>query len=150
MALTCHLLTFEHINYFRRDSDRVARDWDDVPEEIKKTFDRLGVPEAERKYLAGSSAQYESEVVYHNMRKDFDNLGIVFMDTDSAVQEYPELVKKYFGKLIPPADNKMAALNSAVWSGGPLSMYQRVLKSQCRSKVISGSTRVIQGSLNEL
>lgn len=111
-------LDFEHINYFRRDSDRVARDWDDVPEEIKKTFDRLGVPEAERKYLAGSSAQYESEVVYHNMRKDFDNLGIVFMDTDSAVQEYPELVKKYFGKLIPPADNKMAALNSAVWSGG--------------------------------
>lgn len=111
-------LDFEHINYFRRDSDRVARDWDDVPEEIKRTFDRLGVPEAERKYLAGSSAQYESEVVYHNMRKDFDNLGIVFMDTDSAVQEYPELVKKYFGKLIPPTDNKMAALNSAVWSGG--------------------------------
>ena len=111
-------LDFEHINYFRRDSEGVARDWDEVPEEIKKTFDRLGVPQAERKYLAGSSAQYESEVVYHNMREDFDKLGIVFMDTDSAVKEYPELVKKYFGKLVSPSDNKMAALNSAVWSGG--------------------------------
>ncbi|MED7641435.1 UNVERIFIED_CONTAM: Fe-S cluster assembly protein SufB, partial [Lactobacillus acidophilus] len=84
----------------------------------KDTFDRLGVPEAERKYLAGSSAQYESEVVYHNMKEDFAKKGIIFMDTDSAVQEYPELVKEYFGKLIPADDNKMAALNTAVWSGG--------------------------------
>ncbi|MFT8373119.1 MAG: Fe-S cluster assembly protein SufB, partial [Liquorilactobacillus satsumensis] len=112
------VLDLDHINYFRRDSDRIARKWEDVPADIKKTFDRLGVPEAERKYLAGSSAQYESEVVYHNMRKDFEDLGIVFMDTDSAVQEYPDLVRKYFGKLIPPSDNKFAALNSAVWSGG--------------------------------
>ncbi len=111
-------LDFEHINYFRRDTDKVARDWDDVPEDIKKTFDRLGVPEAERKYLAGSSAQYESEVVYHNIKEDFEKMGIIFMSTDDAVQKYPELVKKYFGKLIPPEDNKMAALNSAVWSGG--------------------------------
>lgn len=111
-------LDLNHINYFRRDSEGIARNWEDVPENIKKTFDRLGVPEAERKYLAGSSAQYESEVVYHNMREDFEKLGIVFMDTDSAVQQYPELVKKYFGKLIPPSDNKFAALNSAVWSGG--------------------------------
>ena len=111
-------LDFEHINYFRRDTDKVARDWDDVPEDIKKTFDRLGVPEAERKYLAGSSAQYESEVVYHNIKEDFEKMGIIFMSTDDAVQKYPELVKEYFGKLIPPEDNKMAALNSAVWSGG--------------------------------
>lgn len=111
-------LDYENINYFRRDADHVARDWDDVPEEIKETFERLGVPEAERKYLAGSSAQYESEVVYHNMCEDFKKLGIVFMSMDAAVQEYPELVQEYFGKLIPPTDNKMAALNSAVWSGG--------------------------------
>ncbi|MCP0885935.1 Fe-S cluster assembly protein SufB [Ligilactobacillus sp. WILCCON 0076] len=111
-------LDFEHINYFRRDTDKVARNWEDVPEDIKKTFDRLGVPEAERKYLAGSSAQYESEVVYHNMKDDFTKLGIVFMSTDDAVQQYPDLVKQYFGKLILPQDNKMAALNSAVWSGG--------------------------------
>lgn len=111
-------IDLEHINYFRRDSQHVARKWEDVPSEIKNTFDRLGVPEAERKYLAGSSAQYESEVVYHNMREDFEKQGIVFMDTDSAVQEYPELVRQYFGKLIPPSDNKFAALNSAVWSGG--------------------------------
>ncbi|GKS82390.1 Fe-S cluster assembly protein SufB [Ligilactobacillus pabuli] len=111
-------LDLDKINYFRRDSDSVARSWDDVPPEIKETFDRLGVPQAEREYLAGSSAQYESEVVYHNMREQFAKTGIVFMDTDSAVQKYPELVKKYFGKLVPPTDNKLAALNSAVWSGG--------------------------------
>ena len=78
-------LDYEHINYFRRDSDFVARKWEDVPEDIKKTFDKLGVPQAERKYLAGSSAQYESEVVYHNMRKQFEDMGIIFMDTDTAV-----------------------------------------------------------------
>lgn len=111
-------LDYEHINYFRRDSDFVARKWEDVPEDIKKTFDKLGVPQAERKYLAGSSAQYESEVVYHNMRKQFEDMGIIFMDTDTAVQKHPDLVKKYFGKLVPASDNKLAALNTAVWSGG--------------------------------
>lgn len=111
-------IDLDKINYFRRDADKVARNWDDVPEDIKKTFDRLGVPQAEREYLAGSSVQYESEVVYHNMQQQFEKTGIVFMDTDSAVQQYPELVKKYFGKLVLPTDNKMAALNSAVWSGG--------------------------------
>ncbi len=103
-------IDLDKINYFRRDADKVARNWDDVPEDIKKTFDRLGVPQAEREYLAGSSAQYESEVVYHNMQQQFEKTGIVFMDTDSAVQQYPELVKKYFGKLVLPTDNKMAAL----------------------------------------
>ncbi|ETA74452.1 Fe-S cluster assembly protein SufB [Ligilactobacillus equi] len=111
-------LDLNKIVYFQRPTDHVARSWDDVPDEIKETFDKLGVPEAERQYLAGSSAQYESEVVYRSMKKEFDKLGIVFTDMDSAVQEYPDLVRQYFGKLVPPDDNKLAALNSAVWSGG--------------------------------
>ncbi len=111
-------LDYDKINYFIRSSDKPARDWDDVPEEIKTTFERLGIPEAERAYLAGASAQYESEVVYHNMKDEFKKLGIVFTDTDSALKEYPELFKEYFGTLVPPSDNKLAALNSAAWSGG--------------------------------
>jgi len=89
-----------------------------VTEDIKLTFEKLGVPQAERKYLAGSAAQYESEMVYHNMKKQFDKLGIIFMDTDSALKEYPDIFKKYFGKIAHPTDNKFAALNCAVWSGG--------------------------------
>ena len=85
---------------------------------FKETFERIGIPEAERAYLAGASAQYESEVVYHNMKEEYDKLGIIFTDTDSALKEYPELFKKYFSKLVPPTDNKFAALNSAFWSGG--------------------------------
>ena len=111
-------LDFDKINYFIRSSDHKARSWDDVPDDIKKTFERLGVPEAERAHLAGSSAQYESEVVYHNMKDEFKKLGIIFTDTDTALKEYPELFKEYFGKLVPPSDNKLAALNSAAWSGG--------------------------------
>lgn len=111
-------LDLDHMNYYQKVTDKKYRDWNDVPEEIKDTFDRLGVPEAERKYLAGSSAQYESEVVYHNMREDFEKLGIVFTDTDTALKEYPELFKEWFGKLVKPTNNKFAALNSAVWSGG--------------------------------
>ena len=88
------------------------------PEKIKETFERIGIPEAERAYLAGASAQYESEVVYHNMKEEFQKLGIIFTDTDSALKEYPDLFKQYFAKLVPPTDNKLAALNSAVWSGG--------------------------------
>lgn len=111
-------LDLAHMLYFQKATDKTYRDWNDVPAELKQTFDRLGVPQAERKYLAGASAQYESEVVYHNMKEEFAKLGIIFMDMDSALKEYPELVQQYFGKLIPPADNKFAALNSAVWSGG--------------------------------
>ncbi|WP_071130955.1 Fe-S cluster assembly protein SufB [Enterococcus timonensis] len=111
-------LELDKINYFIRSADRKARSWDDVPEDIKKTFERLGVPEAERAHLAGSSAQYESEVVYHNMKDEFLKLGIIFTDTDSALKEYPELFKEYFATLVPAADNKLAALNSACWSGG--------------------------------
>ena len=111
-------LDFDSIKYYQKASDKPARDWDDVPDKIKETFERIGIPEAERAYLAGASAQYESEVVYHNMKEEYQKLGIIFTDTDSALKEYPEIFKQYFSKLVPPTDNKLAALNSAVWSGG--------------------------------
>ena len=111
-------LDFDSIKYYQKASDKPARDWDDVPDKIKETFERIGIPEAERAYLAGASAQYESEVVYHNMKEEFQKLGIIFTDTDSALKEYPEIFKQYFSKLVPPTDNKLAALNSADWSGG--------------------------------
>ncbi|WP_125767420.1 Fe-S cluster assembly protein SufB [Lapidilactobacillus wuchangensis] len=111
-------LDLDNMLYYQKATDRQYRDWDQVPDKIKDTFERLGVPEAERKYLAGSSAQYESEVVYHNMRQEFEKLGIVFMDMDSVLKEYPEMVKDYFGTLVHMNDNKFAALNTAVWSGG--------------------------------
>ncbi|MBX5466510.1 MAG: Fe-S cluster assembly protein SufB [Firmicutes bacterium] len=111
-------LNFDDIIYYVKPSERQGRTWDEVPQAIKDTFDRLGIPEAEQKFLAGVSAQYESEVVYHSIRKDLEEKGIIFCDTDTAVREYPELVREYFGTVIPPEDNKFAALNSAVWSGG--------------------------------
>lgn len=111
-------LHFDDMTYYVKPSERSERSWDEVPEEIKNTFDRLGIPEAEQKYLSGVSAQYESEVVYHNMEKDLEDLGVIFKDTDSALKENEDLFKEYFGKVIPPSDNKFAALNSAVWSGG--------------------------------
>ncbi|GGC81602.1 FeS cluster assembly protein SufB [Thalassobacillus devorans] len=111
-------LDFDEITYYVKPSERSERSWDEVPEEIKNTFDKLGIPEAEQKYLAGVSAQYESEVVYHNMQEDLEKQGIIFKDTDSALKEDEELFKEYFGKVIPPSDNKFSALNSAVWSGG--------------------------------
>ncbi|MDI3233491.1 Fe-S cluster assembly protein SufB [Exiguobacterium antarcticum] len=111
-------LRFDDITYYVKPSERAEKSWDEVPEEIKRTFDKLGIPEAEQKYLAGVSAQYESEVVYHNMKSELEDQGIVFKDTDTALKENPELFREYFGKLIPPTDNKFAALNTAVWSGG--------------------------------
>lgn len=111
-------LDLANMRYYQKMTDKKFRNWEDVPENLKKTFERLGVPEAERKYLAGSAAQYESEVVYHNMREDFAALGIIFTDTDTALKKYPKLFKKWFGKLVKPTDNKFAALNAAVWSGG--------------------------------
>lgn len=111
-------LDFDEITYYVKPSERSERSWDEVPEEIKRTFDKLGIPEAEQKYLAGVSAQYESEVVYHNLKEDLEKMGIVFKDTDTALKENEELFKEYFGKVIPYTDNKFAALNSAVWSGG--------------------------------
>lgn len=111
-------IDFTNIHYFVRPTERVGTSWDDVPSEIKDTFDRLGIPEAERKFLAGVSAQFESEVVYHSMQKQLEEKGVLFFDMDSGLRLYPEIVKKYFGSVIPSHDNKFAALNTAVWSGG--------------------------------
>jgi len=111
-------LDFDDIQYYVKPSEKQGRTWEEVPEEIKATFDKLGIPEAEQKFLAGVSAQYESEVVYHNMQEDLKKQGVIFMDTDSALREHPDIFKEYFGTVVPYTDNKFAALNSAVWSGG--------------------------------
>ncbi|MEK7567192.1 MAG: Fe-S cluster assembly protein SufB [Patescibacteria group bacterium] len=111
-------IDFNDIIYFVRPAERQSVSWDEVPPYIKNTFERLGIPEAERKYLAGVSAQYDSEVVYNNIKCDWGKRGVIFCDTDTAYKKYPEIFKKYFGSVIPPADNKLSALNSAVWSGG--------------------------------
>jgi Fe-S cluster assembly protein SufB len=111
-------IDFDNIHYYVKSTDRAEQNWDDVPDDIKRTFDRLGIPEAERKFLSGVSAQYESEVVYHNMSKELEKDGVLFCDMDSAIKLHPEIVQKYFATIIPPGDNKFAALNSAVWSGG--------------------------------
>ena len=111
-------IDFNNIYYYARASEKTEKDWDNVPADVKATFDKLGIPEAEKKFLAGVGAQYESEVVYHSLREDLAKKGVVFLDTDTALKEQPEIFKKYFGKVIPPEDNKFAALNSAVWSGG--------------------------------
>jgi len=111
-------LDYQDIFYYVRASDRPEGSWDDVPDDIRKTYDRLGIPEAEKKYLAGVKAQYESEVVYGSLQEDLEKQGVIFTDTDSALRDHPELFREYFGTIIPPNDNKFAALNSAVWSGG--------------------------------
>jgi Fe-S cluster assembly protein SufB len=111
-------INFDDIRYFVKASEGTERSWDDVPDDIKRTFDRLGIPEAERKFLSGVSAQYESEVVYHSVREDLAKDGVLFCDMDTALREHPEIVQKYLSTVIPVADNKFAALNSAVWSGG--------------------------------
>ena len=111
-------LNFNSFTYFIRPSERVENSWDKVPDKIKETFDKLGIPEAEQKYLAGVSTQYESEVVYHNMLKEVQDKGVIFLDTDSALKACPELFKKYFNSVVPVGDNKFSALNGAVWSGG--------------------------------
>jgi Fe-S cluster assembly protein SufB len=111
-------IDFSKIVYYRKPSEREEKSWDDVPEKIKQTFERLGIPEAERKFLSGVGAQYDSEVVYHSVREELVKIGVVFMGTDQALIEYPEIFRKYFGSVVPPEDNKFAALNSAVWSGG--------------------------------
>jgi len=111
-------INLNDIFYYARASERTERDWSEVPDYIRNTFDRLGIPEAERKFLAGVGAQYDSETVYHNLRQELSKQGVIFVDMDTAVREYPDLVRRYFGTVVPPGDNKFAALNSAVWSGG--------------------------------
>jgi Fe-S cluster assembly protein SufB len=111
-------IDFDDIYYYIKPMEGQAKDWDMVPDSIKDTYEKLGIPEAERKYLAGVTAQYESEVVYHRNREDLEQLGVIFCDMDTAVRDHPEIVQEYMGTIIPPNDNKYAALNSSVWSGG--------------------------------
>jgi Fe-S cluster assembly protein SufB len=111
-------INFDDIYYYVKPTDRAGRTWEEVPEGIKKTFDRLGIPEAEKKFLAGVGAQYDSEVVYHSIKEELQKLGVIFVSPDQALQEYPDLMREYFGTVIPAEDNKFAALNTAVWSGG--------------------------------
>ena len=111
-------IDFDNIYYYIKPTEEQVDAWEDLPDAIKDTYEKLGIPEAERKYLAGVTAQYESEVVFHRNREDLEAQGVLFCDMDTALKEYPELVKEHFGTIIPPGDNKFSALNSAVWSGG--------------------------------
>ncbi len=111
-------IDFDEYTYYIKSSEKTEKDWDEVPVEIKDTFDKLGIQEAEQKFLSGVSTQFESEVVYHNTLKELDELGVIFCDTDTALREHPDLLREYWGKVIPYTDNKYAALNTAVWSGG--------------------------------
>ena len=111
-------IDFDKICYYLRSSESTEKDWEDVPEDIRNTFERLGIPEAEQKWLSGVTAQYESEAVYHSIREDLESQGVIFLDMDSGLKEYPDLVKKWFCSVVPYSDNKFSALNTAVWSGG--------------------------------
>jgi Fe-S cluster assembly protein SufB len=111
-------IDFAEITYYVRATEKQSTTWEEVPENVKRTFDRLGIPEAERKFLAGVTAQYESEVVYHSVKEELTKQGVIFLDMDSGLREHEEIVRRHFGTVIPAADNKFSALNSAVWSGG--------------------------------
>ena len=111
-------IDFDKVCYFLKSSEGIGSSWDDVPEDIRNTFDRLGIPEAEQKWLSGVTTQYESETVYHSIREDLEKQGVIFLDMDSGLREHEDIVKKYFGSVIPYSDNKFSALNTAVWSGG--------------------------------
>src|SRR3981081_4077708 len=111
-------IDFDDIYYYLKPTEGAGREEDMPPESMQKTYEKLGIPEAERKYLAGVTAQFESEVVYHKNREDLEAKGVLFMDMDTALREHPEILREYFGTVIPPGDNKFSALNSAVWSGG--------------------------------
>jgi Fe-S cluster assembly protein SufB len=111
-------IDFDNIFYYIRPLEKQAKSWDELPEEMRQTWDKLGIPEAEKKFLGGVTSQYESEVVYHKVKEELESQGVIFLDMDSGLREHPDLVREYFGTIIPPNDNKFAALNSAVWSGG--------------------------------
>lgn len=119
---------FDNIYYYAKSTEKAGKMWQDVPENIRNTFDKLGIPEAEKKFLGGVGAQYESEIVYHSLKEDLEKKGVVFLDTDSALKKYPEIFKRYFGTVIPPNDNKFASLNTAVWSGGSFIYVPRGVK----------------------
>ena len=132
---------YDDIHYFVRASERAERSWDDVPDDVKKTFDRLGIPEAERKFLSGVGAQYESEVVYHQVREDLEKQGVIFKDMDSGLREHEDLVREYFATVIPPNDNKLAALELARCGRAARSCTcRRACTSRCRCRPTSGST----------
>ena len=143
-------IDFDAVTYFLRSSDGTERDWDEVPEDIKNTFDRLGIPEAEQKWLGGVTAQYESEAVYHSIREDLEEQGVLFLDMDSGLKEYPEIVKKYFCTVVPASDNKFSALNTAVWSGGHSFMFQRASMLRCQFRPTLESTQRTWDSLKGL
>ncbi|MFM9122452.1 MAG: Fe-S cluster assembly protein SufB, partial [Actinomycetota bacterium] len=116
VAVNMPTIDFQDIYYYLKPATAQVDEWEDLPAEMRNTYEKLGIPEAERKYLAGVTAQYESEVVFHRNREDLEKQGILFCDMDTALREYPDLVKQYFGSVIPPGDNKFAALNTSVWS----------------------------------
>jgi Fe-S cluster assembly protein SufB len=109
---------YENIYYYLKPTSKKSQSWEELPKEIRETYEKIGIPEAERKYLGGVGAQYDSEVIYHNIRKEWERKGVIFLDTDTALKKHPQFFKEYFARAVPPADNKLAALNSAVWSGG--------------------------------
>ena len=129
-------INYDDYYYFMTPKARESRKWEDVPQDIKQTFDKLGVPEAERKFFSGAEAQFDSSVVYSHINEELEKLGIVFTDTDTAVKKYPELMKKYWGQVIPPTDNKFAALNTATWSGGCLTEDTVIFTSNPGGKAI--------------
>ena len=134
-------IDFDKIVYYRKPSEREEKSWDDVPEQIKATFEKLGIPEAERKFLAGVGAQYDSEVVYHSVREELSKIGVVFMGTDQGLKEYPEIFKKYFGTVVPPEDNKFSALNCrGLVRRQRSSTCRRASRSRSRCRPTSGST----------
>ncbi|GMA92593.1 hypothetical protein GCM10025869_31220 [Homoserinibacter gongjuensis] len=140
-------IDFDNIKYFVRSTEKQATSWEELPEDIKNTYERIGIPEAERQRLvAGVAAQYESEVVYHQIREDLEAQGVLFLDTDTALKEHPEIFKEYFGTVIPSGDNKFAALNTAVWSGGSFVYVPKGCTSRSRSRPTSASTRRTWGS----
>ena len=149
-------IDFSIINYYKRIDDKIHNNWNDVPKDIKTTFDKIGLPEAEQKYLAGVGAQFESEVIYHNMIKELEDKKVLFCDTDTALKKYPDLFKKYFNKLVKYDENKYTALNGAVWSGGtfiyipPHTKLDRPLQSYFRinSKNMGQFERTIIESLS--
>ena len=134
-------IDFQNIKYFVKSTEKQATSWEELPEDIKNTYDRLGIPEAEKQRLvAGVAAQYESEVVYHQIREDLEEKGVIFVDTDTGLREYEDLFREHFATVIPAGDNKFAALNTAVWSVGPSSTSRRASTSTSRCRPTSGST----------
>ena len=131
---------YDNIHYFVRASEKSSRTWDDVPEDIKNTFDRLGIPEAERKFLSGVGAQYESEVVYHQVREDLEKQGVVFMDMDSGLREHEDLVREYFASIIPPTTTSSRRSTPRSGRAARSSTCRRACTSRCRCRPTSGST----------